>query len=129
MEQLFFNGDIITMENIDDKPEAILISDDGLIKAIGSYEEVINQKNNVCQVRDLQGLTLMPAFIDGHSHIYGSGVYVLRVPLDEATCFDDIVKILQAHIKENNIAPGPWPCTYRTAPGTYRQYLRSWRSR
>ena len=106
MEQLFFNGDIITMENRDDAPEAVLVSDDGHIKAVGSYAEVCEMKSDVCKVRDLQGHTLMPSFIDGHSHIYGSGVYVLRVSLDAATCFDDIVEILQAHIKEKNVAPG-----------------------
>ena len=39
---------------------------DGKIKAVGAYDTVAAQKSADCQLRDLEGKTLMPSFIDGH---------------------------------------------------------------
>ncbi len=39
MEQLFYNGDIITMENKDDHPEAVLVRN-GVIATIGNYHDL-----------------------------------------------------------------------------------------
>ena len=65
MEKLYFNGDIITMEGPDDAAEAVLVVD-GIIKAVGTYDAVAAQKSANCEMVDLQGKTLMPAFIDAH---------------------------------------------------------------
>lgn len=45
MQKLFYNGDIITMENVSDSYEAVLI-DDGLIKAVGNLK-ILNEKNPI----------------------------------------------------------------------------------
>ena len=34
VEQLFYNGDIITMENFDDAPEAVLVRDGNIIACL-----------------------------------------------------------------------------------------------
>ncbi len=67
MEKLFFNGDIITMEGEGDVVQAVLVAD-GKIKAAGAYDDVAAQKSADCELVDLQGKTLMPSFIDPHSH-------------------------------------------------------------
>ena len=68
MEKLYFNGDIITMEEPNDVVEAVLVAD-GKIKAVGAYDAVAAQKSADCEMVDLQGKTLMPSFIDAHGHI------------------------------------------------------------
>ena len=106
MDQLYFNGDIITMENEEDAPEAVLVSD-GIIKAVGSLEDLFALKADGCQARDLQGKTLMPAFIDGHSHIYGTGLsYLLKANLESAENFQDLIDIMKAFIEKNHIPAG-----------------------
>ena len=55
---IFFNGDIITMENKEDKPEAILV-ENGVIKRLGSLEELEINANGIINKIDLQGKTLM----------------------------------------------------------------------
>ena len=62
VEQLFYNGDIITMENFDDAPEAVLVRDGNII-AVGMLEELKALATAECQAISLQGKTLMPAFI------------------------------------------------------------------
>ena len=64
---IFFNGDILTME--DDLPTASAIFvEKGIIKFIGSKEEIFNLKNEETEIIDLEGRTLMPGFIDPHTH-------------------------------------------------------------
>ena len=63
METLYFNGDVITMEGEKDFAEAVLVAD-GRIKAVGAYDAVAAQKGADCRLRDLQGATLMPSFIE-----------------------------------------------------------------
>ena len=106
METLYYNGDIITMEGEQDFAEAVLVAD-GKIKAVGTYDELAAQKEADCVLRDLEGRTLMPSFIDGHGHITMAGPqYLTRANLEDAKSFDDIVLILKQYIADNNIPAG-----------------------
>jgi len=56
---------------------------------------------------DLNGNTLMPAFIDGHGHISVAGEqYYTKVDLESAKNFSDIVFLLKKFIDENQIPAG-----------------------
>ncbi len=106
METLYYNGDIITMEGEQDFAEAVLVAD-GTIKAVGAYDAVAAQKGDDCVLRDLQGKTLMPSFIDGHGHISMAGAqYLTRANLEDAKNFDDIVAILKKYIEDNKLPAG-----------------------
>lgn len=111
METLFFNGDIITMENEQDHPEAVLVAD-GKIKAVGSYDEVAAQKSADAQLHDLQGKTLMPSFIDAHGHIAMTAFYADRVDLSSAKNFDDIVSLLKQFRADKNLTNGEYILGY-----------------
>lgn len=106
MEKLYFNGDIITMEGEGKYAEAVLVAD-GKIKAAGAYDEVAAQKGADCEVVDLQGKTLMPAFIDAHSHAATMAPMFASL-CDLAVCnnFDDIVTELKKYIEKNQIPAG-----------------------
>lgn len=56
---------------------------------------------------DLNGNTLMPAFIDGHGHISVAGEqYYTKVDLESAKNFSDIIFLLKKFIDENQIPAG-----------------------
>lgn len=106
MQTLYHNGDIITMENESDHPEAVLV-ENGLIKAVGTFEALASQKAADCHMIDLNGKTLMPSFIDGHGHIsMASTQYLANANLEDAENFDDIVQILKDFISSNQIPAG-----------------------
>ena len=106
METLYYNGDIITMEGEQDFAEAVLVAD-GKIKAVGTYDAVAAEKGEDCVLRDLEGRTLMPSFIDGHGHVTMAGAqYLTRANLEDAKNFDDIVAILKKYIADNNVPAG-----------------------
>ena len=78
---IFYHGNIITIEKNRPVTEAIAIRGN-LILAVGSNEEILMYQGPQTVMVDLQGNTIMPGIIDGHSH------YVRRaseggVPLDQ----------------------------------------------
>ncbi len=70
---IYLNGDILTMEG--DAPAYVeaLVEQDGLIVFAGSRREAARQFPGAMP-RDLRGRTLLPGFIDGHGHLYLTGL-------------------------------------------------------
>ena len=106
MQTLYYNGDIVTMENESDHPEAVLVTD-GIITATGTFDVLNTKRTADCKLIDLAGKTLMPSFIDGHGHIsMASNQYLANANLEDAKDFDDIVRILQEFIEKNQVPAG-----------------------
>ena len=68
MQQFYYGGDILTMEKEGEILEAVLV-ENGRIKSAGDFEKVKLLVKEDAQWINLEGKTLMPAFIDAHSHI------------------------------------------------------------
>lgn len=64
---LYINADVITMERNQPSAQAVYV-ENGVIEAIGSNEELALYKNKADRVIDLNGSTLLPGFIDPHTH-------------------------------------------------------------
>ncbi len=63
----FLNGTVITMDEEYPFAEAVLIQD-GIIIAVGNNDEISNLVGDETDIIDLHGRTLLPGFIDAHSH-------------------------------------------------------------
>lgn len=51
MKKIYFNGNFITLE--DNKDVQAILIEDGIIKNVGSLNEILNFKNNGTQLIDL----------------------------------------------------------------------------
>ncbi|PNY27530.1 amidohydrolase YtcJ [Tolypocladium capitatum] len=71
---------------------ACLVIEDGVIQHVGSEtaEAATAAKANGAEVRDLQGQTVLPGFIDGHLHLLLVGQSLKKVSLDACKTLDDI---------------------------------------
>jgi hypothetical protein len=67
---IFHNGTLLTMDAHRPTAEAILVRGDR-IEVVGSNSEVLALSQPGTAVIDLGGLTLMPGFVDAHSHMFG----------------------------------------------------------
>ena len=67
-EFIFHHGNIITMEENQPLVEAVALRN-GQIQAVGTNQEILTLQGPQTQMIDLQGNTMMPGFIDGHTHI------------------------------------------------------------
>lgn len=101
MDKIYYNGDILTMEDTRTEPEAVLISD-GFIAFTGSLKEAVRAAHQP-EMTDLNGKTLMPAFIDGHSHISLVAQFSQFADLSGCESFSDIKMRLAAFQKEKKI--------------------------
>ena len=105
-EKLYFNGDILTLED-ELYTEAVLVKGSKIYK-VGKKEDLLKEASDNVELIDLKGKTLMPSFIDAHSHFAGYASSYTQVDLTEVISFDEIVDAIQRFIKKNNIPEGKW---------------------
>jgi predicted amidohydrolase YtcJ len=64
---IFHNGTILTVDKNMTEAEAVAVKD-GRILGVGSIVEAFRYKSDATRMIDLGGKTLMPGFVEGHSH-------------------------------------------------------------
>ena len=80
MDILFTNGTIRTMERESPAAQALLVRD-GRVAAVGSLGAVEDQAGIDVRRVDLAGRTLLPSFLDAHSHFTAVANQFLQVSL------------------------------------------------
>lgn len=105
MQKLYYGGDIVTMREETDAPEAVLVTD-GKISYVGELVEARRQCLLGAEEIDLEGKTLMPSFIDPHSHIAMLAQYTDFANLGKCTSFKDLAVTLSDWLKEKRLAEG-----------------------
>ena len=111
--KVYFGGDIITM--VGETPqyaEAIVIKD-GKIDFVGSSDKAMEIAGEGHKMVDLKGKTLLPGFIDGHSHFANFGVQaigaqILPPPDAGANNIPALIDILNQWNTEENRALTGW---------------------
>ena len=103
MKTIYINGEYITLESI--KCEAILI-EGKIISKIGTKEEILKYKDKETRIIDLEGKTMMPAFIDTHSHFFGVANNFLQLSLNECLNIQEIQNKLREY--KINIPKEKW---------------------
>lgn len=68
-EKLFYGGSILTMEGMQPKYAEALLVKDGKIVFVGSKQQAERLANTQVQYINLNNKTLLPSFIDAHSHV------------------------------------------------------------
>ncbi len=106
-DTIYTNGEVITMNDIHPSAEAVATKD-GLIVAVGSIEDVQILKGPDTQVIDLKMKTLVPGFIDAHSHFAGVGTQaivanLLPNPDGPVNSISDLQAVLREFIEKSPI--------------------------
>ncbi len=68
-QTIYTGGDILTMEGATPRYAQALAVRDGRIVRVGSRSDVMTLKGAQTQVVELRGRTLIPGFVDSHSHL------------------------------------------------------------
>jgi predicted amidohydrolase YtcJ len=109
-EKIFVNGTIITVDDANSIVQAVAVKD-GKILVAGTNEEIKKRQGANTVVVDLEGKTLTPGFIDGHSHFGISAekrVNLEAPPVGVVTNISTLIAELQKFKAENNIQDGEW---------------------
>lgn len=104
--QVYFGGDILTMATedalLETNPEA-LVTSDGQIIYVGDLKGAREAAGEDAEWMDLEGNALLPAFIDGHSHISMAAQMGQAADLSGCESYGEIVRTLKAFLEENEI--------------------------
>jgi len=73
--------------------------EDGIIKAIGMFDELSKQLPNYVNIIDAQNQFVMPAFIEGHGHFTNLGYSKMK--LDFSTCnnWNEVLKLVKNKVR------------------------------
>jgi predicted amidohydrolase YtcJ len=102
---LLHHGNILTMDPQGPRAEAVAISGDRFL-AVGTNDEVIRLATGRTRQVHLEGKTVVPGFIDAHTHLSYSGIRHLR----QVDCDLRSIAEIQAAIRERagRTPPGQW---------------------
>ena len=110
--QLYYNGNILTMES--EKPEyaEAVVTQDGKIVFVGSKEEAEENYAKADKI-DLKGKTMLPGFIDPHSHFGMVSNTMGQVdlnppPVGEVATIAGVLRKIETYKSEHNIPDGDW---------------------
>ncbi len=104
-DQLFVNGRVLTIDPNRPRAGAVAVRD-GKVLAVGSTEEIRGLRSAATRVIDLDGATLMPGFIDAHTHFVSGSLTLNRVRLGGATTLAEMQRRVAEQVA--NLQPGDW---------------------
>lgn len=87
--------------------EAVMVTD-GIISKVGNFEYVMKFKDDGTSMYDLEGRTLMPSFIDPHSHITAFATTLRIADLSRAKSFAEIVELLKRFKEGKHLKADDW---------------------
>ncbi|MFO7991010.1 MAG: amidohydrolase [Thermoplasmata archaeon] len=71
--------------------------EDGIISSIGDYDTIMNDSDEKV---NLSGATVLPGFVDAHTHLIGMGLNIDRVDLSEADSIEVLKFILEEELEK-----------------------------
>ena len=98
-DTIYFGGPILSMDASDPGPEAVAVAGDRIL-ATGSLDAMRALGHAGTRQVDLAGRTLLPGFIDAHSHFVDAALLTASVdlnsyPLGSVHCIEDMVALLR----------------------------------
>ena len=104
-DTILTNGNVYTVDESKPSAQALAIKD-GIIKAVGTNEEIEKWKGENTQVIDLEGQFTMPGFIEGHGHFSGLGYSLIDLNFLKSKNWNEIVAAVAE--KAKTAKPGEW---------------------
>jgi predicted amidohydrolase YtcJ len=102
---MLLNGRIYTMNPRFPKAEAVAVRDSKII-AVGKTSDVENLGKRNFKVIDLQGKTVVPGFVDCHTHFLSFALSLNQINLDRISSFEQIPSEIKTFAKK--LKPKEW---------------------
>jgi hypothetical protein len=115
-DTIFTGGPVVTMNDHAPSAEAVAVKD-GRIVAVGGASDVRAAAGAGTRIVDLAGRTLLPGFIDGHSHFINairmaSWANVSAPPAGKVRNIPELIEVLKAAKAKQQLKPGDWLVGY-----------------
>ncbi len=94
VKKILFNGPIITMDENQPIAEAVGIENEKII-SVGKLNDVKKDLGGEYELRDLEGKTLLPGFIDSHMHPISFMFLLLNLDLSNVKSLKELKELLK----------------------------------
>ena len=91
MKTFYYNGTIITMKETALYAEAVCV-ENGRIQAVGTLDDVMQYKTDGDEMVDLQGKTMLPGFLDAHSHFDTMRLVRVWKFFGDCRCYENVCR-------------------------------------
>ncbi|MEN2283395.1 amidohydrolase [Algoriphagus sp. SE2] len=105
---LFHGGTILTVDEAFSEVEAMVIKDQKIV-AVGSFENLNNEYGQSAKLIDLEGRTMLPGFIDAHSHAVSGALannLMDYIGMSRFKTTEEVLEYLRQKVKET--PEGDW---------------------
>ncbi len=111
-DTIYLNGTMLTMNDVLREVEAVAVGE-GKIIALGAASDVLKYQDNNTVIKDLKGRTLLPGFIDAHSHITMAMKTINWAdlnapPVGNVTSINSLLEAIKSNRDNQNVQPGEW---------------------
>ncbi|MFW9830955.1 MAG: amidohydrolase [Candidatus Thorarchaeota archaeon] len=100
IDLVLHNANIITMDSELPRAESMVISNERII-AIGTTGELQPFFKQAMEVIDGQGRTVLPGFIDTHTHLAGLGRRLLHIDFGKTRSSDEALQLIKEKVVES----------------------------
>lgn len=119
-DRIIRGGPIVTVNPAHPLAEAVAIAG-GKIVAVGSESDVMQHKGPATEILDLGGRTLVPGFVDGHSHFFSlvdvqTQALCASPPAGPCKTVADVIAALREVQQRRNLGPGKFVMGYGYDP-------------
>jgi len=104
-DSVFFNAQVYTLDSKRRKARGLVV-EDGMIVAVGSDDEIRKAAPRGSDRYDVGGKTVVPGFIDCHTHFIQMGVDSASVDLSRTSTIEEAMVMMSAAAKRT--PPGDW---------------------
>ena len=125
---IFQNGSILTMDIQSPEATAIYVENGRIAEVRTDPGGGRALRENYPQARsvDLAGRTLLPGFIDGHSHLTATAMQLLMVncaPPPRGVCgsMEELIRHCQKELRQKKLRPGQWLLGMGYDPSAYEE--------
>lgn len=117
-DTIFFDGDIVTVNDKQPTAEAVAVKN-GRIIFVGDKETAFSYKTDNTQLIDLKGKTLLPGFIDPHTHVTMEGLILNSVDVSpfKYKTIDQVLNVLKDAAKKGPVLAFGYDPSLMTNPG------------
>jgi predicted amidohydrolase YtcJ len=109
-DRIVRGGPIVTVNPAQPVAEAVAIAG-GRIVAVGGEADVMKHKGEATEIVDLGGRTLVPGFVDGHSHFFSlldvqTQALCASPPAGDCNTVTDVIAALKTAKERRKLGPG-----------------------